>query len=62
MYRLEYSIKVERLWCQEMNKNPPHRDTIRILMKKFEQIGDENLYENNTNKIFCSRQRIVSWS
>ncbi|CAF1481202.1 unnamed protein product [Rotaria sordida] len=39
MYRVEYSINVQRLWCKEINKNPPHRDTIRVLMKKFEQTG-----------------------
>lgn len=39
MYRLEYPINVQRLWCKEINNNPPHRDTIRVLMKKFEQSG-----------------------
>ena len=39
MYRLEYPINVQRLWCNEINSNPPHRDTIRVLMNKFEQTG-----------------------
>jgi len=39
MYRLEYPINVQRLWCKEINNNPPHRDTIRVLMNKFEQTG-----------------------
>ncbi|CAF3867479.1 unnamed protein product [Rotaria sordida] len=39
MYRLEYSINVRRLWCKEINNNSPHRDTIRVLMKTFEQTG-----------------------
>ena len=39
MYRLEYPINVQRLWCNEINNSPPHRDTIRLLMNKFEQIG-----------------------
>lgn len=39
MYRLEYPINVQRLWCKEINNNPPHRDTIRALIKKFEQTG-----------------------
>ena len=37
MYRLEYSINVQRLWCREMNDNPPHRNTITLLMTQFEQ-------------------------
>ena len=45
-YRLEYSINIERLWCKDMNKNPPHRDAIRIPMKKFKPTGDENFYKN----------------
>ena len=39
MYRLEYPINVQRLWSKEINNNPPHRDTIRLLMKKFEETG-----------------------
>lgn len=39
MYRLEHSIKVQRLWCKEMNDNPSHQNTIRLLMNKFEQTG-----------------------
>jgi hypothetical protein len=39
IYRLEYPINVQRLWCRELNNNPPHRDTIRLLMNKFEQTG-----------------------
>ncbi|CAF1381130.1 unnamed protein product [Rotaria sordida] len=39
MYRLEYPINVQRLWCKQINNNPPHRDTIRVLMKKYEQTG-----------------------
>ena len=39
MHRLEYSINMQRLWCKEINRNPPHRDTIRLLRKKFEQTG-----------------------
>lgn len=39
MYRLEYPINVQRLWRKEINNSPPHRDTIRELMNKFEQTG-----------------------
>ena len=39
MYRLEYPSNVQRLWCKEINSNPPHRNTIRLLMDKFEQTG-----------------------
>ncbi len=39
MYRLEHSINVQRLWCKEINDNSPHRNTIRLLMNKFEQTG-----------------------
>ena len=39
MYRLEHSINVQRVWCKEMNDNPPHRNTIRLFMDKFEQTG-----------------------
>ena len=39
MYRLEYPVNVQRLWCKENNNNPPHRNTIRSLINKFEQTG-----------------------
>jgi hypothetical protein len=39
MYRLKYPINVQRLWPKEINNNPPHRNTIRLLMKNFEQTG-----------------------
>jgi DNA-binding MarR family transcriptional regulator len=39
MYRLEYPINVQRLWCKEKNNNPQNRETIRSLMNKFEQTG-----------------------
>ena len=39
MHRLEYPINVQRLWCKERKNNPPNRETIRSLMKEFEQTG-----------------------
>ena len=39
MYRLEYPINVQRLWCKEINNNPSLRNTIRLLMNKFELTG-----------------------
>ncbi len=39
MHRLEYPINVQRLWCKDINKDPPHRDTVRLLINKFEQTG-----------------------
>jgi hypothetical protein len=39
MYRLQYPVQVQRLWCKEMENNPPTRPTINALMKKFEETG-----------------------
>ena len=39
MNRLRYPVNVQRLWCKEINNNPPHRDTIRVLMNNFEETG-----------------------
>lgn len=30
---------MQRLCCKEINNNPSHRNTIRLLMSKFEQTG-----------------------
>jgi hypothetical protein len=49
MYQLKYPVNVQRLWRMKINNNPPHRNTIRLLMNKFEQTG--SVLKQATNHI-----------